>query len=48
MLDKLTLIISIIGGLNLGSMGIFRYDFISAVCGGSSTVGARIIYTIIG
>ena len=46
-MDRIALIISIIGALNWGSIGLFRFDLVSWVCGGASTVVARIIYTVV-
>jgi len=48
MLDKIALIIAIIGGLNWGSIGIFGFDLVAWICGGQSSIIARIIYTIVG
>ncbi len=47
MLDRLSLILVIIGALNWGSVGLFRFDLVAWICGGAGTVVARIIYTII-
>ena len=33
-LDKLALILAVIGGLNWGSIGLFRFDFVAALFGG--------------
>lgn len=46
--DRIALAIVIIGALTLGSIGIFRYDFIAHMLGGTATTAARVIYTIIG
>lgn len=48
MLDKTALLLTIIGGLNWGLVGIFKFDLVAWICGGSGTVIARIIYTLIG
>ena len=48
MLDKIALILAIIGGLNWGSIGIFKFDLVAWICGGQGTLFARIIYTIVG
>lgn len=48
MLDRIALILAIIGGLNWGSIGLFRFDIVAWVCGGQGTLVARIIYTIVG
>ena len=45
-MDRIALILTIIGALNWGSIGLFQFDLVSWVCGGASTVVARIIYTV--
>jgi uncharacterized membrane protein YuzA (DUF378 family) len=47
-LDRICLVLAIIGGLNLGSMGIFRFDFIAYMFGGQLAPMSRVIYTLIG
>ncbi len=46
-LDRIALIITIIGALNWGSIGLFRFDLVAWACGGASTILARIIYTVV-
>lgn len=48
MLDRLALILVIIGGINWGSLGLFRFDIVAWICGGPATLVSRIIYTIVG
>ncbi len=47
MLDKLSLILLIIGGLNWGSVGIFQFDLVAWICGGQTGIISRIIYTLV-
>ncbi|MBQ8134685.1 MAG: DUF378 domain-containing protein [Clostridia bacterium] len=47
MLDKLSLILLIIGGLNWGSVGIFQFDIVALICGGQTSIISRIIYTLV-
>lgn len=47
MLDKLSLILLIIGGLNWGSVGIFQFDMVAWLCGGQTGIVSRIIYTLV-
>ena len=47
-LDKIALILAIIGGLNWGSIGIFRFDIGAALFGGQDSMVSRIIYTLVG
>ena len=46
-MDRIALILTIIGALNWGSVGLFRFDLVSWICGGATTVAARIIYTVV-
>ena len=48
LLDKIALALSVIGGLNRGLIGLFNYDLVAFISGGSGTWMARIIYTIVG
>jgi len=48
MLDRISMIFIILGALNWGSVGIFRFDFIAWLFGGSGATVSRIIYTVIG
>lgn len=47
MFDKICLILSIIGSLNWGLVGLFRFDLVAWIFGGSDAILARIIYTVI-
>ena len=38
----------IFGGLNWGSIGLFRFDLVAWICGGQASVVARVIYTLVG
>jgi len=42
------LIILIIGGLNWLLVGIFEWDLVAEIFNGSDTVGAKIVYIIVG
>lgn len=48
MLDKIALILSIIGGLNWGLIGLFQFDLVAWICGGQDSIISRIIYTVVG
>ncbi|MBR2724051.1 MAG: DUF378 domain-containing protein [Ruminococcus sp.] len=48
MLDKLALTLLIIGGINWGSVGLFQFDIVAWICGGQTSVVARIIYALVG
>ncbi len=47
MLDRICLILTIIGALNWGSIGIFQLDLVAWIFGGSDALISRIIYTVI-
>ncbi len=47
-LDKIALVLAIIGGLNWGSIGLFGFDLVAALFGGSGSLVSRIIYTLVG
>ena len=47
MLDRIALILAIIGGLNWGSIGLFRFDIVAWLFGGQDALISRIIYTLV-
>lgn len=47
-MDTIALILSIIGCINWGLVGIFRLDVVAWLFGGSGSLFSRIVYTIIG
>ena len=47
-MDTLALILSIIGSLNWGLVGIFQFDVVAWLFGGQGSLFSRIVYTIIG
>lgn len=46
-MDRIALILTIIGALNWGSIGLFRFDIVAWITGGQTSVAARIIYTVV-
>ena len=48
MIDRIALILTIVGALNWGSIGLFRFDIVAWICGGQDALVARIIYTLVG
>ncbi len=46
-LDRIALILTIVGALNWGSIGLFSFDIVAWICGGQGAVLARIIYTVV-
>lgn len=47
-MDIAALILMIIGALNWGLVGLFRFDLVAMLFGGTAGLVARIIYTIVG
>lgn len=47
-MDKIALVLAIIGGLNWGSIGIFGFDLVAFAFGGSTSAVSRVIYTLVG
>ena len=47
-MDTFALILSIIGALNWGLVGIFRFDLVAWLFGGQTATVSRIIYTVVG
>ena len=46
-LNKIALILTIIGGINWGLVGLFSFDLVAWIAGGPTAILARIIYIII-
>ncbi|WP_342505812.1 DUF378 domain-containing protein [Sporosarcina sp. FSL K6-2383] len=46
--QKIALAITIIGALNWGVAGIFRFDVVAQMAGGSAEPLARFVYLVIG
>lgn len=47
-MDRIALILTTIGALNWGSIGLFQFDIVAWICGGQSSLLSRIIYTVVG
>ena len=47
LLDRIALIILIIGGINWGAVGIFQFDIVASIFGGQSSILSRTVYTIV-
>lgn len=47
MFDKICLILAIIGCLNWGLVGLFSFDLVAWIFGGTGALLSRIIYTVI-
>ena len=46
-IDKISLCLLIIGGLNWGLVGIFEFDLVAWIFGGSASLMSRIIYVLV-
>ena len=47
-LDRIALFLLIVGGINWGSLGLFRFDIVAWIFGGQDAVVSRIIYALVG
>lgn len=47
-IDRIALILVIIGALNWGSVGFFAFDCVAFICGGQLAALSRIIYALVG
>ncbi len=48
MLDKISLVLAIIGALNWGSIGLFKFDFVGWLFGGQAATISRVVFTLVG
>ena len=48
MLDTVSLLLTIIGGVNWLLVGVFQFDLVAWIFGGQAALISRIIYTVIG
>ena len=48
MLDRISLILTIIGGINWLLVGLFQFDLVAFIGGGQAALISRIIYTVVG
>lgn len=46
-LDRAALILAIIGGINWGSIGIFKFDIVAWLFGGQMNAVSRVVYTLV-
>ena len=45
--DRIALILTIIGGINWGLIGVFKFDLVAWIFGGQTAVMSRIVYTLV-
>ncbi len=48
MVDRISLLLVIIGAINWALIGIFQFDLVAYLFGGQGAVVSRIIYTLVG
>ena len=48
MIDTVSLLLTIIGGINWLLVGVFQFDLVAWIFGGQGALISRIIYTVIG
>lgn len=46
-MDTIALVLSIIGCVNWGLVGVFQFDLVAWLFGGSGTVLSRLVYTVV-
>ena len=47
-LDVIALVLLIVGGLNWGLWGLFEFDLVVALFGGSTSILSKIVYALVG
>ena len=47
-LDKIALLLAIVGALNWGGIGLFGFDTVAFLFGGQMSVFSRVIYALVG
>ena len=47
LIDRIALILTVIGALNWGSVGLFKFDVVAWIFGGQDAVLSRIVYTVV-
>ena len=47
-LDRIALDLVVIGGINWGPVGIFRFDLVAWIFGGQAAILSRVIFTLVG
>lgn len=47
-MDKLALVLVIVGAINWGLIGFFQFDLVAAIFGGQAAMLSRIVYALVG
>ena len=48
MMDKVSLLLVIIGAINCALIGVFQFDLVAWIFGGQAAVLSRVVYTLVG
>ena len=48
MMDKVSLLLVIIGAINWALIGVFQFDLVAWIFGGQAAVLSRVVYTLVG
>lgn len=46
-MDRIALVLTIIGGINWGLVGIFKFDLVAYLFGGQTASLSRVVYTLV-
>ena len=47
LIDRIALAVLIIGGINWGSVGLFKFDIVGWIFGGVDSIGARVVFVLV-
>ena len=47
-IDRIALILAIIGGINWGLVGLFRFDLVAYLFGGQTATVSRVVFALVG
>ncbi len=47
-MDKIALLLVVIGALNWGLIGLFQFDLVASLLGGQASLFSRIVYSLVG
>lgn len=47
-MDKIALLLVIVGAINWGLIGLFRFDLVATLFGGQNTLLSRFVYSLVG
>ena len=47
LMDRIARVLTFIGGINWGSIGLFRFDLVAWLFGGQTATVSRVIYTLV-